>query len=217
MGGSWVLLFEAYTQIGVSIATLAYYCGPVIVVILSPIIFKEKMTSAKILGFLSVIVGMIWVNEKAFLQGEISLGLLYGLLAAVMYAVMVIFNKKAESITGLENATCQLVISFLTVAIYLGMRQGFSVDLVEGNVLAIVILGVINTGIGCYFYFSSIGLLPVQSVSILGYVEPLSALIFSAAILGEMLSVGQIAGAVLILGGVAYGELLGKKTKLLKK
>lgn len=67
---------------------------------------------------------------------------------------------------------------------------------------------------GCYFYFSfsSIGSLPVQTVSICGYLEPLSALIFLAAILGEKLSLMQIAGAVLILGGAAFGELFRPKS-----
>ena len=211
MGASWLFLFEAYAEIGVSIATLAYYCGPVIVMILSPILFREKMTSAKLLGFVSVIIGMLCVNWNAFTQGEISWGLIYGMLAALMYVVMVIFNKKAISITGVENATCQLVISFLTVAIFMILKQGISVGIVEGNLIPILILGVINTGIGCYLYFSSIGGLPVQSVSILGYLEPLSALIFSACILGEKLGFVQITGAVLILGGAAYGELFRSK------
>ncbi|WP_047985488.1 DMT family transporter [Ornithinibacillus californiensis] len=207
MGASWIFLFEAYTQIGVSIATLAYYCGPVIVMILSPFLFKEKMTSAKLLGFLAVIIGMLCVNGQAFSQGRISLGLIFGILAAVMYFIMVVFNKKATSIKGLENATCQLFISFITVAIFMSFKQGFTVHIMEGNLLPVLILGVVNTGIGCYLYFSSIGHLPVQSVSILGYLEPLSALIFSAAILGETLNLVQIVGAVLILGGAAYGEL----------
>ncbi|QED49562.1 DMT family transporter [Cytobacillus dafuensis] len=213
MGASWIFLFEAYAQIGVSIATLAYYCGPVIVMILSPFIFKEKMTSAKFFSFLAVIIGMLCVNGKAILQGQITLGLVFGILAAIMYAVMVIFNKKAKSIIGLENATGQLVISFLTVAIFMGLKQGFFVDL-DGNIIPILIIGIVNTGIGCYFYFSSIDSLPVQSVSTLGYLEPLSALIFSVAILGEKLDLVQIVGAVLILGGAAYGELFRSKNKL---
>ncbi|SOC23926.1 RarD protein [Ureibacillus xyleni] len=214
MGASWIFLFEAYSQIGVSISTLAYYCGPVIVMILSPVIFKEKMTMAKLLGFIAVLLGMFCVNGQAFLQGKISSGLIFGICAALMYAVMVISNKKAKSITGLENATCQLVISFLTVAIFISFKQGFSVNLEEGSLIPILILGVINTGIGCYFYFSSIGNLPVQSVSILGYLEPLSALIFSCLLLGEQLSPVQIAGAVLILGGAAFGELFRTRKKM---
>jgi len=214
MGASWMLLYEAYVQIGVSIATLAYYCGPVIVMILSPLLFKEKMTSAKLLGFVAVIIGMLCVNEQAFTQGKISLGLIYGILSAIMYVVMVVFNKKATSIAGLENAMGQLMISFITVAIFIGVKQGFTVNLVDGSLMPILVLGVINTGIGCYFYFSSIGRLPVQSVSILGYLEPLSAIIFSAVFLGEKLGFVQIVGAALILGGAAYGELFRSKNSL---
>lgn len=211
MGASWIFLFEAFAQIGVSIATLIYYCGPVIVMMLSPFIFREKMTSAKVIGFLAVIFGMLCVNGQAFVQGKISWGLIFGMLSAITYAIMVIFNKKASSITGLENAMCQLVISFITVAIFIGLKQGFSVNISDGNLIPILVLGVVSTGIGCYFYFSSIGSLPVQTVSILGYLEPLSALIFSAAILGEKLSLVQVAGAVLILGGAAFGELFRQK------
>jgi drug/metabolite transporter (DMT)-like permease len=73
---------------------------------------------------------------------------------------------------------------------------------------------VLCTGIGCYFYFSSIGDLQVQTVAILGYLEPLSALFFSAAFLGETLSVLQLIGAVLILGGAAFSELFRQKQVL---
>lgn len=219
MGASWMFLYEAYAQIGVSIATLAYYCGPVIVMIVSPFLFKERMTTAKLLGFLAVIIGMICVNGLTLSsQGGSSWGLICGILSAITYAFMVIFNKKAKSITGLENSMCQLITSFITVTIFMGFKQGFSVNFTEGNLdlIPILILGIVNTGIGCYFYFSSIVALPVQTVSILGYLEPLSALIFSAALLGEKLSLEQIAGAVLILGGAAVGELVRADKKVLR-
>lgn len=216
MGASWMFLYEAYAQIGVSIATLAYYCGPVIVMILSPILFREKATSAKVLGFLAVLAGMVFVNGQALSEGKTAWGLFCGVMSAVMYAFMVIFNKKAVSITGLENAMGQLITSFITVAIFVGLKQGFSIDIAPGNLLPILFLGIVNTGIGCYLYFSSIGHLPVQSVAISGYLEPLSALLFSAALLGERLSPLQIAGAVLILGGAVFGEIFGQKQSLPK-
>jgi drug/metabolite transporter (DMT)-like permease len=213
MGASWLFLFEAYAQIGVSISTLAYYCGPVIVMVLSPMIFKEKMTAAKLIGFLAVLLGMFCVNGQALLQGDLSWGLIFGILSAFTYAFMVIFNKKAVSITGLENPMWQLIISFITVAIFLGLKQGFSVNITSENLIPILFLGIVNTGIGCYFYFSSIGDLPVQTVAICGYLEPLSALFFSAAFLGESLSFVQIVGAVLILGGAALEELFRQLNK----
>jgi len=214
MGASWMFLFEAYRQIGISVATLAYYCGPVIVMLFSQIIFKEKITIIKIFGFFAVILGMVFVNREAFLQGQISWGLGFGILAAVMYAFMVIFNKKATSITGLENPMWQLIASFITVAVFLVFRQGFSINVEPKNLMPILLLGVVNSGIGCYFYFSSIGDLPVQTVAILGYLEPLSALFFSAALLGESLGFLQLIGAVLILGGAAFSELFRRKQVL---
>jgi drug/metabolite transporter (DMT)-like permease len=101
----------------------------------------------------------------------------------------------------------QLLISFITVSVFLGLKQGFSVSIPPGNLIPILFLGIVNTGIGCYFYFSSIGDLSVQTVAICGYLEPLSALFFSAAFLGESLTFLQMVGAVLILGGAAFGEL----------
>lgn len=211
MGASWMFLYEAYAQVGVSVATLAYYCGPVIVMILSPLIFREKMTSARVVGFLAVLIGLFCVNAQALSQGKTAWGLFCGILSAVMYAFMVIFNKKAVSITGLENSMWQLITSFVTVAIFVGLKQGYAIPVTRADLAPILFLGIVNTGIGCYFYFSSIGRLPVQTVAILGYLEPLSALLFSAALLGEKLSPVQLLGAALILGGAALGELWGQK------
>lgn len=74
----------------------------------------------------------------------------------------------------------------------------------------LLVLGLLNTGIGCFLYFSSIGGIKVQTVAILGYLEPLSAISFSFIFLGEQLLVGQIIGAVLILSGALCAELQPK-------
>ncbi len=208
MGTSWMLLYEAYARIGVSISSLLYYCGPVIVMVLSPLLFKEKLTVYKIIGFISVLCGVFLINGNALSGDGDTFGILCGVFSAVMYAFMVIFNKKATSITGLENSTLQLIISFLTVAVFVWMKQGFVMNIQTENILPLLILGFINTGIGCYFYFSSIGNLPVQSVAICGYLEPLSAVLLSVMILRETMLPMQIVGTVLILGGAIFGECM---------
>ena len=212
MGASWMFLYEAYKQIGVSIATLAYYCGPVIVMVLSPFIFRERMTVSKILGLFTVLLGMLFVNGKALMQGGFSWGLLCGVMAAFMYALMVIFNKKATSITGLENSIYQVSMSFFTVMIFVSIKQGMTISIPPESIFAILFLGVVNTGIGCYLYFSSVQKLSAQSVAICGYFEPLSALIFSALLLQERLTLIQIVGAILILSGSTLGEFFQKPT-----
>ncbi|MCH5269110.1 MAG: EamA family transporter [Lachnospiraceae bacterium] len=213
MGASWMFLYEAYARIGVSISSLLYYCGPVIVMVLSPLLFKEKLTAVKAIGFLSVLCGVFLVNGNAFGGNSDTFGIFCGLLSAVMYSLMVIFNKKAANITGLENAALQLLISFLTVAVFVGLKQGFMIHIPPSSILPVLILGLLNTGIGCYFYFSSIGNLPVQTVAICGYLEPLSAVLFSVLLLKEIMSPIQVIGAVMILGGAVFGECI-KKEKL---
>jgi drug/metabolite transporter (DMT)-like permease len=211
MGASWMFLYEAYQQIGVSMATLAYYFGPVILMALSPWMFKEKMMPVKVLGILAALMGMFLVNRHTLMNSGFSWGLVYGVMAAVMYSFMVIFNKKAAGIAGLENPVWQLAISFLTVAVFTVLKQGLVIHVPSGSLFPILFLGVVNTGIGCYLYFSSVQQLRAQSVAIVGYLEPLSALFFSAAFLHERLTLVQMVGALLILGGAAFGELFKRK------
>ena len=128
-----------------------------------------------------------------------------------MYAAMILCSKKSAPIKGLENAALQLFFSFLTVAVFVAFKQGYHFSLQSSDILPLLVLGLVNTGIGCYLYFSSIGSLNIQSVSILGYLEPLSAVIFSGIFLHEKLMPLQVAGSVLIIGGAMYGEFKKQK------
>ncbi len=218
MGSSWLFLYEGYYQIGVSISTLAYYCGPVIVMVLSPFIFKENITMPKVIGFLFVLLGMIFVNGTQIFAEGISWGLVCGIFSALFYALMMICSKKAHDFTGfkftgLESTICQLTVSTIIVVIFMFLRQPEGVSIPKDSLFFVFFLGIVNTGIGCYFYFSSIPKLSAQSVSICSYIEPFSALLFSAIFLQEKLSPLQIIGAAFILCGAAFGELYQNKKK----
>ena len=206
MGLSWMFLYEAYQQMNVSIASLCYYCGPVIVMILSPILFKEKLTGKKISGFLSVLIGICLINSEAISGGSNLFGIFCGLMSAIMYSFMVIFNKKATKITGMENSTLQLSISCLTVALFVLCKQRLLLQIPSASIPWILFLGLVNTGFGCYLYFSSIGHLPVQSVAIIGYLEPLSAVLFSVFLLHEHMGILQIIGTICMIGGAVWSE-----------
>ena len=90
---------------------------------------------------------------------------------------------------------------------------GFLLNIQPGDWVFILILGLVNTGLGCYLYFSSLGGLPVQTVSIIGYLEPLAAVVFSAVFLQEILSPLQVAGAVCIIGGALFAEIRWRRRK----
>lgn len=211
MGTSWMFLYEAYQQIGVSLSSLLYYCGPVIVMILSPLIFREKLTAPKILGFATVLIGIFLVNGNVADSGSNTWGLFCGAMSAVMYFFMVTFNKQSKNISGMENSVIQLVVSFLTVAVFVGIKQGFVIHVPQAAWGWVLVLGIVNTGIGCYLYFSPLAKLPVQTVAVCGYLEPLSAVVFAALLLGEKMTIVQIVGAICIIGGAMIGELIKSK------
>lgn len=209
MGASWIVLYEAYQRIGVGMSSIAYYCGPVIVMILTPFLFRQKLTFKQILCFVIVIIGIVLTNLSDFSASTDTFGMICGLLSAVFHALMVIFTMKAPSITGNKNSMIQLTISFLTVAIFTLFNQTIILPQSQSQWIWIVFLGIVNTGIGCYLYFSSIASLSVQSVSILGYLEPLSSVVFAVVLLHESISIIQLIGAGMILVGAVVSELHG--------
>ena len=68
-----------------------------------------------------------------------------------------------------------------------------------------------NTGLAYVLYFSGLQKLPAQSVALISYIDPVSALVFSALLLHETMTPVQIIGAVLIIGGAILGELKAQK------
>jgi drug/metabolite transporter (DMT)-like permease len=159
-----------------------------------------------------VFVGIFLVNGTTV--GKISLfGLFCAGMSAVLYFFMVTFNKQAKNIVGLENSVIQLVVSFVTVSIFMVIKQGFSLIIPSNAWVWILLLGIVHTGVGCYLYFSKLSKLPAQVVAVCSYIEPLSAVIFATIFLGETMSLLQIIGATCIIGGLALGELVKIKKR----
>lgn len=204
---SWIFLYEAYTLLGVGLATLIYYCGPMIVMILSPVLFHEKITIGRSIGFAAAAAGIVLVFGHVAACGSLFPGITCAAPAAVMFALMMICSKKSVNIGGLENAVIQLLAGFITIAVFILLQHGTFTAVPSESYFPIFLLGAVNTGLGGYLYFSAMNRLPAQTVAVCGYLEPLAAVFFSSAILKETLFPLQIFGAVMILGGAAFGEL----------
>lgn len=204
MAANWLFLFEAYIQIGVSLGMLINYCGPAIVVALSPLLFKERLTKNKQFALFAALAGIFLISGQGTEKSS-HWGLICAVLSAFCYASMVICNKKSKQVQGLENAALQLLFTLISVAIFVWIKQGLYIKVPAEDLLPVMWLGLLNTGAGCYFYFSSIGRLPAQTVAICGYLEPLSAVLLSLIFLHEIMQPLQIIGAVFIIGGAVIG------------
>ena len=211
MAVNWLLLYEAFTMIGVSVATIINFCAPIIVVVLSPVIFGEQLTVRKIVALALAVAGVFMISGQAVGNGMSVKGIALALCAMVMNAAMVIFNKLSREIKGIENASLQLVVAPVVVVLFFVFRGGFHFQIRSEDWLPILWVGLISTAFSNLLYFSSIGRLPAQTVALCGYIEPVSATVLSAIVLKETMTPLQILGAVLIVGGALWGEGLFKK------
>ena len=209
LGLNWVLLFGAYRYAGVSISTLVYYCGPMIAIILSPIVFKERLTANKLIAVIAVAAGMLCISGNVSSGSDMQTGLLMGAGAAALYALIIIVTKRITHMSGLNCSAYELFISFIVMVLYL-LVSGVKLPVIPAadDTVNVLIIGFVNTGLAYYMYFSALQKLPAQTSALISYIEPLTALIVSAAFLGEKLGAVQLLGAVLILGGGYIGEYI---------
>ena len=214
LGLNWVLLFSAYRSAGVGLSTLTYYCGPIIVLALSPVLFREKLTWNKLLAIIAVAVGMFCITGDIKPGSDVQTGILFGGGAALLYASLIVANKRVKRLSGLNCAMYELIVAFFVVLIYL-LASNVKLPVIPAaeDIVWVLAIGLVNTGLAYYLYFSSLQKLPGQTVALVCYIDPLTALLVSGAFLGEKLLGVQIAGAVLILGGACLGELKFKKTE----
>ena len=213
MGINWILLFEAYQYTTVSIATLSYYFAPVLVTLICPILFREKLTKKQVLCFVMSTVGIVMITGVSSLAGGSNLkGILFGLSAAVFYASVVLLNKFIKNVEGIHRTFLQFLSAIAVLVPYVLLTGGTKTESLDtvgwGSLLTV---GLIHTGIAYCLYFSSVKELPGQKAAILSYIDPFVAVLISVTVLDEALTLWQIIGGVLILGFTLFNELTAQK------
>ena len=215
MGINWIFLFEAYHYTSVSTATLSYYFAPVIVTVVSPFIFKEKLRAKQIVCFIMSTVGLVLITGIGSLKsGSDLIGILLGLGAAAFYATVILINKFIKSVDGINRTFLQFLASIIVLVPYVLLGGGINVTKIGSVALiCLLVIGVIHTAITYCMYFSSIKELSGQSVAILSYIDPRVAVAVSVVFLNETMNVWQCIGGALILGFTLFNELPPKKKK----
>ena len=206
LGLNWVALFTAYRLLNVSLATLIYYAGPMLVLLFSPLLFRESLTPQKIAAVAIVAAGLFCITGSITSAGMSLTGVLAAVLSALFYASLIIFNKRIVKTGGMQTAALELDVAFVVVLIYVLLTAGIPRPL-KADIPYLLVLGLVNTGIAYMLYFTGLQKLPGQSVALISYVDPVSALVFSALLLHETMTPLQVLGAVLIIGGALLGEL----------
>lgn len=208
MGLNWMLLFEAYNYTTVAAATMCYYMQPTIVILLSPIVFRERLGAKRLACAFAAIVGMLFVSGVLSGGGEVHIGgILFGLGAAAFYATVIILNKKIVVGDIYAKTIIQLAGAALVMIPYVLLTEGVpDLSMSAAGVGTVLLVGIVHTGITYALYFGSMQRLRAQTVAVLSYIDPVFALLLSAAVLHESLTPLGIVGAVLIIGSAIISE-----------
>ncbi len=212
LGFNWILLFEAYRYTSVAIATLCYYMAPILIILVSPLLFQERLTGWKILCVAVALVGMVLVSgiTEASETQETSrlIGILLGLGAAVLYASVVLLNKAMPQVEAYPKTIVQLGTAAVTLLPYTLLTETVPAEAVSWlSVVMLLIVGIIHTGVAYALYFGSVTNLKAQTAALLSYLDPVVAILLSALLLGETLSVPGMIGALMVLGAAVLSEL----------
>lgn len=212
MGINWILLFEAYKYTTISLATLSYYFAPVIVTAVCPILFHEKLTVKQIICFVMSTLGLVMITGIGDISGKNDyIGILFGLGAAVFYAIVILLNKFIKNVEGIHRTFLQFLSAIVVLFPYVIMTSGMTLRSLNGiGWINLLIVGFVHTGITYCMYFSSLKELPGQKAAILSYIDPLVAVLISVIILGETMTVWQVIGGFLILGFTLWNEISSK-------
>ncbi len=210
MGFNWVLLFEAYRYTTVSVATLSYYFAPVLVMVLSPLLFHEHTNRKQRICFLFSTVGLVLViNVGKISFGDRNwIGILFGLGAAGLYASVMLLNKFCKHTRGLDRTLVQFAAAIVVLLGYVLLTSGITITTLDRTGLwNLLILGTVHTGFCYCLFFSGIKELPGQEAAILTYIDPFVSILVSVFLLHEPMTALQCLGGVLILGFTLLNEL----------
>ena len=215
IGFNWIFLFESYKYAGVPIGTLCYYMAPVFIIIASTFVLKEKFTVKKLISILLALCGMVFIS--GILGGEalndgFLLGMAFGLIAALLYASVIIMNKKITDISAHSKTLVQLTSAAVVVLPYTLLAEDiFTANYTPLGIALLLCVGVVHTGIAYLLYFGSLTGVTATTAAIFSYIDPALAIVLSAIILSQPMDNFAKVGAVLILGGALLSELPQKK------
>jgi drug/metabolite transporter (DMT)-like permease len=221
--GAMLSYYTAVSFTNVSISVLLLYTAPFYVLLLAPVLLKEKYTKKNLVALIISLAGVVVVigPENLVSSPRIEPGYLFGvfmgLFSGIFYACITVTSRYLrDEYSGLEQlfiSTCVTLVLLLPF-----MRQASTASLIE-NLPVLLFLGITVTSVGSILYFTGLVHVKAQNASILSLLEPVSTIFFAYLLLRDPISVETLIGCILILSSsfLASFEEENKTATLLKK
>lgn len=211
IGLAWVALFYGYKNTSISSVIIIYNMCPVYVMLAAPFVLKEKLNFFQITIISMSFLGLILIVGAVEFSSSNLLGIILSGVSGLMYAVIILINRRIEVKIESNAATLIQMVSAVIVLIPFVIVEGdigkiLTLDI--RGLLFMLMLGVVHTGIAYSMYFSTYHYMKSIDIVAYSYLEPVFGIILSVFFIGEVLTIEQYIGGILILGSTSFGEYM---------
>lgn len=200
-----VLYFETAELVSLSITAVLLYTAPCFVMVFSIFLFREKVTSQKMLALIMAFGGCVLTAGLIGGSAEFSVkGFLMGLGSGFGYSLYTIFGKYALRKYHSFTVTMYTFL-FASVALIPFCSPWHIVETameVDGSALYMLGLGLVITLLPYFLYTKGLGGLDAGVASVIAFIEPMVATLAGFVVYHETLSVSEVFGVLLILTSI---------------
>lgn len=201
-----VLLYLSYNYISIGLATTLHFIYPLVIVIVSSLLFHEKMTKIRLIAVIFVTVGIFLFVDIS--SASDKLGIVLALLSGIFYSFYVIYMERS----GLENMDYVkltfyiMVIMSLTTLIFGVLVHGISFDLSPKAWVYAVLISFMITLFAMPLFQAGVRYEGASTAGIMSTFEPITSVALGAMFLGEIVGLPQLLGGLMIIAGVILAE-----------
>lgn len=202
----WTTFFQSIQSSSVAIGTVTFSVFPLFLTFLEPLVFHEKLYFRCVISALVLLFG-IGITVPAFsLENETTIGIVWGMISALAYAVMTLFNRylsgfyEAKLICLYEQGTAAIV---LTPALFL-IQAEWNVR----NITGIALIGLVCTAFAHSLYVAAQRNVKAQTAGVISGMETVYGILFAFVFLKEVPGVRELAGGIIIIGTAVFSSII---------
>lgn len=205
LAAHWVTFFTAVKVGGVAVATLGFASFPAFVALFESLFFREKLRFREVVLLIAITIGLILVTPEFTFGNEATQGLLWGILSALVYGILAVFNRNTMSkISGVQSSWWQYL--FVTLLLFPFSITEFP-QVSAQDWFWIFCVGFLCTTFAYTLFISSLDTINARTASMIISLEPVYAIVIAWICFGEMPTFKMIIGGAIILLSVAWANL----------
>lgn len=205
LAAHWVTFFISVKLGGIAIATLGFASFPAFITLLEVTLFREKVRATEWVVLALVTLGLILVTPSFDLANQGTIGLAWGLLSGLAFALLAITNRRATGgMDAMQVACWQNVVVALILLPFAADQLG---HVSATSWLWLALLGVFCTGLSHYLFVAALTRLNARTAGLVIALEPVYAIAFAWVLFAQEPSLRMLIGAGLIIAAIVGSGL----------